>query len=83
MVQMGYEFSPKKSKERHAIFNNPGYLYNMKGKVLRSKKCLQFTGLYIIQQEESTHSEEQCFFCLVRVTKDFEHTQHLKGFSPV
>jgi hypothetical protein len=40
MVQMGHGFSPKKSKERHAIFNNPGYLYNMKGKVLRSKKCL-------------------------------------------
>jgi hypothetical protein len=40
MVQMGHEFSPKESKERHAIFNNPGYLYNMKGKVLRSKKCL-------------------------------------------
>jgi hypothetical protein len=40
MVQMGHGFSPKKSKERHAIFHNQGYLYNMKGKVLRSKKCL-------------------------------------------
>ncbi len=40
MVQMGHGFSPKKSKERHAIFRNPGYLYNIKGKVLRSKKCL-------------------------------------------
>ena len=38
MVQMGHGFSPKKSKERHAIFHNQGYLYNMKGKVLRSKK---------------------------------------------
>jgi hypothetical protein len=57
MVQMGHGFSPKKSKERHAIFHNQGYLYNMKGKVLRSKKCLLFTGLYIIQQEESPHSE--------------------------
>jgi hypothetical protein len=40
IVQMGHGFSPKKSKERHAIFNNPGYLYNIKRKVLRSKKCL-------------------------------------------
>jgi hypothetical protein len=32
MVQIGHGFSPKKSKERHAIINNPGYLYNMKGK---------------------------------------------------
>ena len=38
VVQKGHGFSPKKSKERHAIFNNPGYLYNMKGKVLRRKK---------------------------------------------
>jgi hypothetical protein len=40
MVKMGHGFSPKKSKERQVIFNNPGYLYNMKGKVLRSKKSL-------------------------------------------
>jgi hypothetical protein len=38
MVQMGHGFSPKKSKERHAIFNNPGYLYNIKGKVLKKYK---------------------------------------------
>jgi hypothetical protein len=37
---MAHGFSPKKSKERHAIFNNPGDLYKMKEKVLRSKKCL-------------------------------------------
>jgi hypothetical protein len=35
MIQMGHGFSPKKSKERHAIFHNQGYFYNMKGKVLR------------------------------------------------
>jgi hypothetical protein len=40
MVQMGNGFSPKKSKERHAIINNPGNLYNIKGKVLGSKKYL-------------------------------------------
>jgi hypothetical protein len=40
MVQMGHGFSPKKSKEGHAIINNPGYVYNMKGKVLISKKYL-------------------------------------------
>ena len=39
-VQKWHGFSPKKSKERHAIINNPGYLYNIKGKVLRNKKSL-------------------------------------------
>jgi hypothetical protein len=38
ILQMGHGFSLKKSKERHAIFHNLGYLYNIQGKVLRSKK---------------------------------------------
>ena len=55
MVQMGHEFSPKKSKERHAIFHNQGYLYNMKGKVLRSKKVSR-SQVYTLFNRKNLHT---------------------------
>jgi hypothetical protein len=54
-VQMAHGFSPKKSKEMHTILNNPGYLYNMKGKVLRSKK-VSSSQVYTLFNRKNLHT---------------------------
>ena len=82
MVQIGHGFSPKKSKERHAIFNNPGNLYNIKGKVLRRKKSL-CSQVYTLFNRKNLYTVNITVLLLFgQIIKDFEHTQHLTGFIP-